>query len=513
MSTVSLLIYGLLRLLCTDREPGAASPWIDATAASALASAAANATGGGGSGGLDGLGGGGGSAGGSGGPLVGSNTPAGVANGEGVKFLFDSEDLMETILSIRSVNVKANASAMDRYLGMLKLPLRTPEYPELQARYAELTTSYSQLGCDDFIASGLGMKLLASRHEECEALIQSGGSSIVEARKLLRRGVPPSLRCKLWRLACGLSEKPTASEEQHFLRLRAECDRMDLLSDELFMHDIQTVLDDPRFFVFEEELKEVILSFSRDIHVRQQAVYEIHAPLYQQMGSETVAYLPHAMVAPFADGSHSSGGSGHSGNGTGGAGGAGGAGGGSGSGSSSSSGNAPIESLAAPPCAVQPYLGFATYFAPCAFIFQSKVSLYSVTRFCWCRLWCRLNVMTADDGALLSVCKTFETLLNRAHPRLVMHLLSLGIPPIRVAFPWIQLAFVGFLEMEQLLHLWERVLGFMDVTLLGVAAVAIFVYRAEMLLQCTNEADAMMVLMEGSRLHIIPILQAYLMKE
>ena len=46
-----------------------------------------------------------------------------------------------------------------------------------------------------------------------------------------------------------------------------------------------------------------------------------------------------------------------------------------------------------------------------------------------------------------------------------------------------QLGFVGFLEMEQLLHLWERIIGYMDTTLLAVAAVAVFNHRAEMLMR------------------------------
>jgi hypothetical protein len=34
-------------------------------------------------------------------------------------------------------------------------------------------------------------------------------------------------------------------------RLQSECHRLDLLTDQIFLHDIQTVTDDPRFFVFE----------------------------------------------------------------------------------------------------------------------------------------------------------------------------------------------------------------------------------------------------------------------
>lgn len=178
-------------------------------------------------------------------PLLEQNTVN--ANSEAVKFLFDSEDLMETIISIRNPNLKA--VHIDRYMGLMKLNVSTLDIERLTKRFAELHISYSQLGLDDTHANAQGFKLLAQRHEEGEAIIANG--SISEARKFLRRGCPLSLRARMWRLACGLHEKPTSLEEQHFLRLRRQCDRMDLVTDELFMHDIQTVLDDPRFFVFE----------------------------------------------------------------------------------------------------------------------------------------------------------------------------------------------------------------------------------------------------------------------
>jgi hypothetical protein len=336
-----------------------------------------------------------------------------------VKFLFDSEDLMETILAVKNPMLKI--STTDRYLGSIKLAVSVPEYVELQRRYQELTCSYSQLGLDDLHASGLGMKLIAHRHEEAEFII-SHGASILDARKFMKRGVPLSLRYKIWRIACGLSEKNLLVEDQQFQLLRYDVDRYDLLSDELFMHDIQTVLDDPRFFVFEEELKEVIFCFSRDTNIRQQSIYEVHAPLLNHM-------------APL-----------------------------SGTGGNVNNLNAKDpslneNSLSAPPCGVQPFLGFATYFAPLCYIFRSKSSLYQVSKYFWCRLWCRLNVISADPDTLLPICKTFECLLIRSHPKLFMHLLNLGVTPIKIAFPWIQLAFVGFLEMDQLLHLWERVIG------------------------------------------------------
>ncbi len=154
---------------------------------------------------------------------------------------------METIVSIRNPNLRA--AQLDRNMGLIKLNVSTLDIERLSKRFPELHIAYSQLGLDETHANAQGFKLLAQRHEEGEAIIASG--SISEARKFLRRGCPLSIRGRMWRIACGLHEKPTSLEEQHFLRLRRQCDRMDLVTDELFMHDVQTVLDDPRFFVFE----------------------------------------------------------------------------------------------------------------------------------------------------------------------------------------------------------------------------------------------------------------------
>jgi hypothetical protein len=180
-------------------------------------------------------------------PLLVENYSQNNIDNESVKFLFDSEDLMESIAAIRNPNVKT--VHLDRSLGMIKLQINTLDFESICKRFSELHCSFSQLGLDDSHANGQGFKLLTQRHDEGEAIIANG--SILDARKFLKRGCPLSLRGRLFRLACGLSEKATLSEEQHFLRLRTLCDRMDIVTDHIFMHDIETVLDDPRFFVFE----------------------------------------------------------------------------------------------------------------------------------------------------------------------------------------------------------------------------------------------------------------------
>lgn len=88
--------------------------------------------------------------------------------------------------------------------------------------------------------------------------------------------------------------------------------------------------------------------------------------------------------------------------------------------------------VSAPPSGVQPFLGFASYFAPVCYIYKHKGSLYSVCRLIWCELWCKLNVLTSDPETLLSVCKTFEMLLLQIDPNLFLHLVGVGCQPLKV---------------------------------------------------------------------------------
>ena len=77
-------------------------------------------------------------------------------------------------------------------------------------------------------------------------------------------------------------------------------------------------------------------------------------------------------------------------------------------------------------------IGFATYFAPLCYVYKNRVASYMVSRALYCQLWCRLNVLSSDDGTLLSLCKYFEVLLIRTNARLFMHLINLGVQPLKV---------------------------------------------------------------------------------
>ena len=343
---------------------------------------------------------------------------------------------------------------------MIKLQLHTSQLHDLQKKYVDLAPPFTQLGLDEKYQGSGGAKFSMGRHEEGEAIATFG--TALDARKYMRRGVPLALRQRIWRIAVALPGTLTHDEVTTYSTLRGYCEHLDLLTDMLYLHDVDNVADDPRFFVFEEELKECTLCFSRDSWVTQNSAYSVHA----QMGA---SFHP------------------------------------------TDSGSGGDTSVTDAPCSnVQPFLGFSIYTAPLCYIFRSRPALYAMSRALWARLWCKMNVISGDAGTLLHVCATFENLLTSVHPTLFLHLLKIGVQPLLIAMPWLQFGFVGLLEIDQVLHLWDRVIGYEDTCVLAVVAVAVFVSRAETVMATNVPSEAVQILMEGSRLKVVALLQMIL---
>ena len=166
-----------------------------------------------------------------------------------------------------------------------------------------------------------------------------------------------------------------------------------------------------------------------------------------------------------------------------------------------------------PPSGVQPFCGFVRYAAPLAFLYEEEEELYFVLRAMWCRYWCKLNAIRSDGDCLPAVYRTFERLLGDVHPALAMHLGKVGAPPLRQAKHWIQCGFVTYLEVDQVLLLWDRIIGFDDPMILAVLAAAIYCFRGPVLLRCGDAAEAKEVMADGSMLQVVPLLQTFLFAE
>lgn len=59
------------------------------------------------------------------------------------------------------------------------------------------------------------------------------------------------------------------------------------------------------------------------------------------------------------------------------------------------------------------------------------------------------------------------------------HLHRLGIPITAVALPWILRAFVGFLPVEEVLLLWDRVIGLDSLLPVALLAAAVLCFRRQ----------------------------------
>jgi len=56
---------------------------------------------------------------------------------------------------------------------------------------------------------------------------------------------------------------------------------------------------------------------------------------------------------------------------------------------------------------------------------------------------------------------------------------KIGIEPLPIAINWMIYCFIGFLSVEQLFCLFDRIIGYDSLEILAVLAVGIFVKRAE----------------------------------
>lgn len=81
------------------------------------------------------------------------------------------------------------------------------------------------------------------------------------------------------------------------------------------------------------------------------------------------------------------------------------------------------------------------------------------------------------------------------------------IPRLKLAMPWIVQAFSGYLVPEQLLFLWDLILGFDSLLLLPLLAAAIFSLRRDNLTRVLSHDAAESVFADLSTIQVIPLLQ------
>eukprot|EP00752_Nemacystus_decipiens_P010379 g9249.t1 len=377
-------------------------------------------------------------------------------------FLFDSADLLDAVSAIRSPN-RSNFLPVEGDWGMVHVQLRVKSLEELRESYRELSPELHQTGLDD--RGGFGEdRFMAERLAQGRKIVKAGFAP--EAMVYARRGVADSLRPAVWRAILGLPKALTQQDVEYFRGLMAEVERTELVTDELYSLDVQFISDDDKYFPFEETLQDVILAFSRDPWVLRHSEVTLHefVPIAEGAGGES--------DSPVYNGGMAGG--------------------------------------CCPPCGVQPFRGLVNYAAVLCFLFEEREAVYFALRSMFARYWCRLNAVRSGPGMLLRLLKLFESLVQRHHPQLVLKLLQLGVQPLQLAMPWIQFGFVTYLEADQVLLLWDRLLGYDSLDLLSVLAASVLIFRANLVMQVTDAATVMEIFSDGRQLEVVPLLQAFM---
>lgn len=441
-----------------------------------------------------------------------SNTASAAGTGSrnnkpALRFLFDSEDLLDAIARIRTPNYSGSVSHLAEW-GLIKVKLKTPTVEQLRVRFSDLHPRNAQIGLDEL--AGDGRDFLDDRLRLGEQVIANGYIPVL--RQFAKRGVPASQRPQVWSHILGVAAESTGDargSKQLFQRLQASAAKWDFMTDELYKLDVHNTTNDPAYFPFEETLEAVVMAFSRDAWLHHNSEVRIHAPLLN-----SVARPPGSAAGVAKGTSNSSSNSGSGGTGT------------SAAPATPSRSSTTSSSKTAgpqpqtevlpqlvPPCGVQPFRGFVNYAAPLMYLYTRPEPIVLLLRTMYARYWCRLNAVRSAPDMLVHLCAVFEEMVQRYEPELFFHLVSLGAHPLQLAFPWIQFAFAGYLEPEQLLLLWDRVLGYDDLMLLPALAAAVFVFRSHSLLLAKDVREVQDVFADASKVKVIPLLQHFLFSD
>ncbi len=412
------------------------------------------------------------------------------------RFLYDSNDLLESLKSISEAFFDPGQSrgpSRDYLWETCPLGLKTLSLQQLRDAFPELDPRQPHVGVED-----PGSQFMRKHEEYGQKLLKQG--TITEMEVYLRQGCAPALRPRLYKVVLSdevrfashqRSKQTFASRSQTHAsvqkgrnfaasvsaagavtqKLDNNTNQEDSVStsdeeepagregpdshkiynstvvDRLHALDLELIRNNDNYFVFEDLLKNVLPRMFRD-HME-----------WLETHSRVVSRLSHMRAVP--------------------------------------------------------YYGFALKAAPLAYLYRSEEEIINALRSMFARYWCQLNVVrnsppNSNLTLLPNLCSQFERLMSTQCPEVLLHMLSLNVSPLEIAFPWIHLAFSNALPVEELLSLWDRILGFDSLLILPVLAAAIFQYRGPAILRATTEAQITNLMKETANIKVVALLQSFL---
>eukprot|EP00698_Gefionella_okellyi_P017655 TRINITY_DN5202_c0_g1_i1.p1 TRINITY_DN5202_c0_g1~~TRINITY_DN5202_c0_g1_i1.p1 ORF type:complete len:325 (-),score=71.51 TRINITY_DN5202_c0_g1_i1:1086-2060(-) len=317
---------------------------------------------------------------------------------------------------------------------------------DLRILFADSSPEFRQNGLDDEMRAWFADQ----RHQTGIKLVDT--ASIAQCRQFAKRGVPAAHRPRLYQ--CILGCEPTDRDVAYYEHLTQEAEVWESLCDDLVRLDVRATSNDDNYFIFEDMMDSVLLAFLRDKWV-----------------------LANASAAPMTIAGHSRGGQ---------------------------------RVGTFPSCGVVPFKGISLLTGPIVFMYNKPEYAYFTFRQMYVKYLCKLHTMSSQRETMLHLCKTFESLVETREPEMCYHLLQLGVYPLRIAFPWLFSAFVGYLEIEQVVHVWDRIVGYDSLMVLPTLAAAIFVFRSRLLLKATSSDEVHDIFSDPTRLNVVALLQHFL---
>ncbi|GMF26587.1 unnamed protein product [Phytophthora fragariaefolia] len=369
--------------------------------------------------------------------------------------------------------------------GSIQLQLYSPPFPEYRRLFSELAPGCGQIGLDELFSIQRGA-FLAEKNRVGDLVLAH--QSVSMARQYSKTGCPVSLRpqvpnylpqpksvehltliCsrsfQIWRQV--LSVPVTTQDRSYFEHLKGQVARWTYLTDDMYLLDLQQTIDSSDYFVFQDHLESVLMAFTRDTYVKVRAL-QVNGTVHCSLPGPPSEIQPNA---------------------------------------SDDDGDSRV-----PPNGVLPFSGLVMYMAPLAYLYADPAEIYFVFRELYARYWSKLNAICTDRGTILPLCKLFEDLVVRSSPTAVFHLINIGLKPLDIAFPWIQSAFSGILDIDQVLVLWDRVIGYDSLELVAIFAAALFHFRASELESVSTREEADELFSDLIDIPVVTLLQDYLFR-
>ena len=270
-----------------------------------------------------------------------------------------------------------------------------------------------------------------------------------------KRGIPAGLRGQVYMKVLDVN---MSAKDMEYFDFLSEQMKWELLLDPIMQMDVRDCCNDDHYFIFQEIVEKVVFFFLRDPWVEENCRVRSGTPLVLKGADRKELGL-------------------------------------------------------FPPSGVIPIKHFSRYVAPLAFLSDRLEDVYYIFRNFYCRYFCYLNCLTSHPKGIISLCRLFEETLQTCESDLMYYLDSIGVSPLRLAFPWITYAFVGYLEVDQILLLWDRVLGYDSLDVIALFAAALIAYRSEQIMQLGTQEEIEDLFYDMQHIKAVPILQNILVYE